>query len=168
MHMHTHASARFLTSALPCTHRLQQYGKQPQHGSLSRTASASDDLQLQSSLRDQLAWQNSHHHHHQQQTVQVHHVMHQHAPAAHHSGVLGVAAAIAAAGAGLAAAGGGGAAAHMRPTTLARAVAAINSGKDWKERADAMDALAALLAKQVCVCVCVCVSPQLPAAGKTL
>jgi hypothetical protein len=91
-------------------------------GSLSRAASASDDLQLLNALRDQ-----------QQQQYQQ-----QLAAQASSASVLSMAASLAAGGA------------QQKPATLARAVAGIQTNpKDWKDRVDKINALAEVLNRQV-------------------
>jgi hypothetical protein len=90
---------------------------------LSRTASATDDLQLLNALRDQQ----------QQQQYQQ-----QLAAQASSASVLSMAASLAAGGA------------QQKPATLARAIAGLQSNpKDWKDRVDKISALAEVLNRQV-------------------
>ncbi|WIA20824.1 hypothetical protein OEZ85_005178 [Tetradesmus obliquus] len=109
--------------------RLFQQPKQHGHGyqqtsgggSLSRAASASDDLQLLNALRDQ-----------QQQQYQQ-----QLAAQASSASVLSMAASLAVGGA------------QQRPATLARAIAGVQSNpKDWKDRVEKLEALAEVLQRQ--------------------
>jgi hypothetical protein len=110
--------------------RLFQQPKQQGHGyqqtsaggSLSRAASATDDLQLLNALRDQ-----------QQQQYQQ-----QLAAQASSASVLSMAASLAAGGA------------QQKPVTLARAIAEVQKNpKDWKDRVDRLTALAEVLNRQV-------------------
>ncbi|WIA41106.1 hypothetical protein OEZ86_004736 [Tetradesmus obliquus] len=110
--------------------RLFQQPKQQGHGyqhtsgggSLSRAASASDDLQLLNALRDQQ----------QQQQYQQ-----QLAAQASSASVLSMAASLAVGGA------------QQRPATLARAIAGVQSNpKDWKDRVEKLEALAEVLQRQ--------------------
>jgi hypothetical protein len=118
-----------LLCAAPC--RLFQQPKQQGHGyqqtsaggSLSRAASATDDLQLLNALRDQQ----------QQQQYQQ-----QLAAQASSASVLSMAASLAAGGA------------QQKPVTLARAIAEVQKNpKDWKDRVDRLTALAEVLNRQV-------------------
>lgn len=121
----------------PKQQHAQQHILQPVAGGggLSRSASATDDLQLLNTIRDQ-----------QQQQLQYQQTQYQLAAQPSSHSVLSMAATIAAAGAGLA----GVQQQQQRPATLARAVAGVNSNpKDWKERVEKINALADTLTRQV-------------------